>query len=188
MGEPGLSEDAAERRERALARTRELLREHGLPRWEVRVNRRMSRTLGRCDHRTRRIELADWVFQRCPPDEIEDLVLHEVAHALAGPGAGHGPVWKRIALELGARPTACTQADGWTSPAQDRPRKVRLECLACGHLFRRKNRIRVERYRCSQCGGTTARALPSPNTRSYSTKPVAKITPAWKPPPAPKSP
>jgi predicted SprT family Zn-dependent metalloprotease len=140
-------------RTRALELARDLLNEHGLGRWSIRVNTRMSRTLGRCDHHTRTIQLARWVFERCPWEEIEDLVRHEVAHALAGPRAGHGPRWKTLAVQLGARPTACTRPEGWTSPSQDRPRNIRLECLACGFVYPRKNRVRVERFRCSRCGG-----------------------------------
>jgi predicted SprT family Zn-dependent metalloprotease len=136
-----------------VALTTALLAEHGLEGWAVKVNTRMSRTLGRCDHRTRTIQLARWVFERCPWAEVEDLVRHEVAHALAGARAGHGPRWKALAVELGATPTACVRPSDWSSPSQDRPRTIRLECLSCGHLYPRKNRVKVSRYRCSACGG-----------------------------------
>jgi hypothetical protein len=33
-----------------------------------------------------------------------DLILHELAHALAPPGAGHGDVWATIAEQIGVRP------------------------------------------------------------------------------------
>jgi len=38
---------------------------------------------------------------RYEDDEIHQVLLHEVAHALAGPDAGHGPAWKRISRDLG---------------------------------------------------------------------------------------
>ena len=38
--------------------------------------------------------------------EIRDTVLHEIAHALVGPEARHGPEWKAIAKRLGATPRA----------------------------------------------------------------------------------
>ena len=39
-------------------------------------------------------------------DEIKDTLLHEIAHALAGPKAGHRYEWKRICLQIGATPSA----------------------------------------------------------------------------------
>ena len=38
---------------------------------------------------------------------IRDTILHEIAHALVGAGHGHGPVWKRKAREIGAKPERC---------------------------------------------------------------------------------
>jgi len=138
---------------RALALTQALFDQNGLRGWQVSVNTRMTRTLGRCDQGTRTIQLARWVFERCPWSEIEDLVRHEVAHALAGPRAGHGPRWKQIARELGATPRGCVHPTEWTSPSQEKPRNVRLECLECGQVYERKNRVKVGRFRCSLCSG-----------------------------------
>ena len=38
---------------------------------------------------------------RYDDDEIHQVLLHEVAHAIAGAKAGHGPRWKKIAADLG---------------------------------------------------------------------------------------
>ena len=38
---------------------------------------------------------------RFDDDEIHQVLLHEVAHAIAGTRAGHGPRWKAIAADLG---------------------------------------------------------------------------------------
>ena len=43
-----------------------------------------------------------------PPELVTEVILHEIAHALAGPEAGHGPEWKAIAIRLGARPRSRT--------------------------------------------------------------------------------
>lgn len=56
---------------------------------------------GLCDYRAKRITVSRHLAARYEDDEIHQVLLHEVAHALAGPGAGHGPAWKRIARELG---------------------------------------------------------------------------------------
>ena len=38
--------------------------------------------------------------------EIRDTILHEIAHALAGPEARHGARWKAIARRIDATPRA----------------------------------------------------------------------------------
>lgn len=56
---------------------------------------------GLCDYTRKRITVSRYLAARFNDDEIHQVLLHEVAHALAGHGAGHGPSWKRIARELG---------------------------------------------------------------------------------------
>jgi predicted SprT family Zn-dependent metalloprotease len=56
---------------------------------------------GLCDYRAKRITVSRHLAARYEDDEIHQVLLHEVAHALAGAGAGHGPRWKKVAAELG---------------------------------------------------------------------------------------
>lgn len=60
-----------------------------------------KRRAGLCDYTARRISVSRYLAQRYDDDEIHQVLLHEVAHAIAGPRAGHGPRWKRAADELG---------------------------------------------------------------------------------------
>jgi SprT-like family len=40
-------------------------------------------------------------------EEVRDTILHEVAHALAGPAnTGHGPKWREMARRVGAKDNA----------------------------------------------------------------------------------
>ena len=39
-------------------------------------------------------------------DELRDVILHEIAHALT-PGHGHNAVWKAAARKIGAKPERC---------------------------------------------------------------------------------
>ena len=56
---------------------------------------------GLCNFTDRHISVSKYLSATYEDDEIHQVLLHEVAHALAGPRAGHGAVWKRIADELG---------------------------------------------------------------------------------------
>lgn len=56
---------------------------------------------GLCDYSRKRITVSRYLAARYDDDEIHQVLLHEVAHALAGPRAGHGPRWKAVARDLG---------------------------------------------------------------------------------------
>ena len=56
---------------------------------------------GQCDHTRRRITVSRVLASRFEDDEVHQVLLHEVAHAIAGHHAGHGPRWQRIAQQLG---------------------------------------------------------------------------------------
>ena len=58
---------------------------------------------GACDYTKHRITVSRLIAERSDDDEVHQTLLHEVAHALAGPAAGHGPEWKAIAADLGIR-------------------------------------------------------------------------------------
>ena len=60
-----------------------------------------KRRAGQCNFRDRRITVSRYLAARFDDDEIHQVLLHEVAHALAGHEAAHGPAWKRIARDLG---------------------------------------------------------------------------------------
>ncbi len=56
---------------------------------------------GLCSFHTRRITVSRYLAARYDDDVVHQILLHEVAHALAGARAGHGPRWKSIAVNLG---------------------------------------------------------------------------------------
>lgn len=56
---------------------------------------------GLCNYTERRITVSRYLAARYEDDEIHQVLLHEVAHAIAGTRAGHGPRWKKVAAELG---------------------------------------------------------------------------------------
>ena len=40
-------------------------------------------------------------------EKIEDVILHELAHAIVGPGNGHNDTWKACAREIGCTSDVC---------------------------------------------------------------------------------
>lgn len=60
-----------------------------------------KRRAGLCDYTRKRISVSRYLAARHSDDDNHQTLLHEVAHALAGPAAGHGPRWKTVARDLG---------------------------------------------------------------------------------------
>ncbi|MET0297384.1 MAG: SprT-like domain-containing protein [Microbacterium sp.] len=77
-----------------------LIRTHLDPSWSFAFDN-AKRRAGLCDYTRKRISVSRYLAARYDDDENHQTLLHEVAHALAGPAAGHGVVWKRIARDLG---------------------------------------------------------------------------------------
>lgn len=82
---------------------RDLMDAHGLLDWQFRFNNRKS-SLGLCQYHAQRIELSRYLVRDNDEPAVRDTLLHEIAHALAGPDAGHGPRWKAMCRRIGARP------------------------------------------------------------------------------------
>jgi predicted SprT family Zn-dependent metalloprotease len=123
----------------------DLMHRHGLHDWSFGFNRRL-RSLGLCVFHRKVIELSVHLIERNGPEEVLDTILHEIAHALVGPGRGHDAVWKRKCLEVGAVPKSCSQAE---MPEG----RWRAKCKTCGTLFHRHRRPkRLKGWFCGDCG------------------------------------
>ena len=127
----------------ALAQ-RELRRFPQLADWSFGWNRR-RRAHGLCRYDRRRIELSALLTAREPdPTLILNTLRHEIAHALAGPRAGHGPRWRAWAERVGCTHIAGSRA---ASPeAEPLPARYVLVALVDGqeqvirHYHRRPSR------------------------------------------------
>jgi predicted SprT family Zn-dependent metalloprotease len=56
---------------------------------------------GLCDYTHKRISVSRYLSARYDDETNHQTLLHEVAHAVAGASAHHGPRWKAVARELG---------------------------------------------------------------------------------------
>lgn len=126
---------------------RELMDEHGLEAWQLTFDR-AKRRAGACRYQTRTISLSAPLARLHDVSHVTDTVLHEIAHALVGPRAGHGPRWRAVAADLGATPERCLAEDvptiagrwlgvcpqGHTTDRHRRPTRV-LSCRRCSPRF-----------------------------------------------------
>ena len=106
-----------------------------------------KRRLGVCKYRTKRIEIAEYHARNNPPSVVLDTLRHEIAHAIAGPAAKHGPRWKAVAIRLGATPRSCETSQ----QAVMEPGDWQATCSACQktiHLYRAPRNLTGYRCKC----------------------------------------
>ena len=97
-------ESTIERDVRSLADS--LMQQHGLIGWSFGFDNAVQR-FGLCDQRRQRITLSRRFVALGSPEQVRDVILHEVAHALCDGFEGHGSEWKAKAAQIGALPEAC---------------------------------------------------------------------------------
>jgi predicted SprT family Zn-dependent metalloprotease len=110
------------------------------------MNRRTH--LGLCCYSTRTISLSKPYLEVGTDEDIRDTILHELAHALAGPGAGHGPLWKRQCLIVGCKPQRC--GEGKFHDARE-DAKYRLKCSDCDYEWGFLRRPKHTSYTHPKC-------------------------------------
>lgn len=122
------------------------LKKHGLHGWKFGLSN-TRRRLGVCKYRVKRIEIAEYYARHSPPESVLDTLLHEIAHAIAGPAAKHSPRWKAVAVRLGATPKSCETS----GQAVVQPGDWQATCSSCRktvHLYRRPRSLTGYRCRC----------------------------------------
>lgn len=132
-----------------------LMAEHRLSGWTFAFNR-ARRTMGLCRHHEQRIELSVYFVLANDEANVRDCILHEIAHAIAGLEAGHGPRWKQICKRIGAKPERCGEAR--------MPRgRWQAICPACRREYSRHRRPqRHLSYCCSDCGWQSGKLVFKP--------------------------
>jgi len=126
------------------------MNEHGLHRWDFEFDRAVRRA-GACHYGSRtgkpKITLSRALMVNWAESEVRNIVLHEIAHALAGHAAGHGREWKRVARSIGCSGDRC-----W-SPSDDAPALAKPWVGTCPTCKRQVQRHRRQQIACSRCCG-----------------------------------
>ena len=127
-----------------ISTARTLMNQHGLTNWAIQTDRAKKR-FGLCMHRCKTISISERHFLFSPQEDIVDTILHEIAHALVGPGHGHNHVWKAKCREIGAKPIRCgkTAVEAYNSDAK-------WVTTCCGVTSKRYRRPKG-RYVCRTC-------------------------------------
>ena len=124
----------------------ELMHQHKLPRqWSFTFDRSKVR-FGKCDYRHKRISLSQHLVEANGVEAVRETILHEIAHALAPRGAGHGPVWRALAQSIGCNGSRCYGNE----VARPKPR-FRGTCPGCDRIIHRHRRTSIA---CGKCAPT----------------------------------
>ena len=120
-----------------------LMQQHKLPRdWSFAFDRSKVR-FGKCDYGKKRISLSRHLVEANSIEAVRETILHEIAHALAPRGAGHGSVWRSLALTIGCNGARCYGSE----VARPKP-KFRGTCPGCNRIIHRHRRTSIA---CGKC-------------------------------------
>ena len=114
-------------------------------------------------------------------EKVEDVIRHEIAHALCPPKEGHGAEWKKMCKKTGAKPERCY--DNEVVEGVDAP--YTAECAVCGEEYRRFKLPKGDRW-CSnsECKHKLLPYVPGQETGSF--HPMRKLIWRHKDAPVPK--
>lgn len=130
---------------RTITEARQLIQEYGLDGWRFEFDNAKNR-VGCCHYTDKKITYSRY-FLHVPWEQIYDTLLHEVAHAIAGPKAGHGPRWRQVARQIGATPERCAPPEVKTAA---KPNYV-IKCEVCGTSWKR-HRLKRQMHSATHCG------------------------------------
>lgn len=119
------------------------MRETNLVGWTFGFDR-ATRRAGQCNYTHRKITVSRRLMALYSEAEAKDTVIHEVAHALVGPGEAHGERWRETAIALGGTGEVRVSRDAPQLP----PKYVGL--CSCGREFARMRLPRAD-LMCRAC-------------------------------------
>ena len=128
-----------------------LMYEHGLTDWVFEFDTAISR-FGCCHRSQEKITLSLKLVELNSEEEVKDVVLHEIAHALSPKGEHHGPIWKAICVEIGCRPERCYSSKNVVTPrAVGQIKRYSYECPHCKKIIDQNYKYTNTVAACRQC-------------------------------------
>lgn len=102
---------------------------------------RATRRFGHCHYTRKTISLSRRLTSLNEVAVVRNTILHEIAHALLPQGAGHGRVWRKLAVSIGC--------DGRRLHSAATEPKWLAICPGCGHQV--KYQRRRKSLACGRC-------------------------------------
>jgi hypothetical protein len=134
-----------------------LLGAHGLADWHFRFSHSLTR-FGLCSYTKKTIFLSKHLARLNDLPRVQNTVLHEIAHALVGSRAGHGPAWRRKALEIG-----CDGKRTFDETVSLPPRAFVGVCPGCRREIQRHRRRDLICVACRSAGRPARIAWAAPS-------------------------
>ena len=104
-----------------------------------------QRVYGKCSFGEHLIKLSLPLVQRNSVEETTNTILHEIAHAMAGPEHNHDWYWKAQCMKIGARPERCFNLNEVDNGAE-----WKSKCLCAGKVHKAIRKPRRELI-CTAC-------------------------------------
>ena len=125
-------------------KTKELISQY-IPRWEFGYDR-ARRRFGCTHYADKKITLSRVLCEMNEWEQIKPVVIHEIAHAIAGQRHGHDSTWKKVCIELGGDGRRLYNSDNINTPGYNYIAK----CPVCGEVYTRLRKPKG-RSSCSVC-------------------------------------
>lgn len=105
-----------------------------------------KRRMGQCRYRPKVISMSRILVLEANHLQINNTILHEIAHGMAGHSAGHSWQWKRIALSIGCDGKRCHSVETSVGARY----KADCRCDKTHYKFRRP-KYGLTGYHCNRC-------------------------------------
>lgn len=117
---------------------------------ETRIQQHRDPRTGKTTQR-KTIRLSKHLVAMNPEAVVRDVILHEIAHAIAGIENGHNHLWRAACRKVGAKPQRLADESVETVPG-----RYALICNACNRELARRHRRttpgKLKNAYCKACG------------------------------------
>ena len=113
------------------------LNTRGLSNWNIKLMRSKQK-FGSCRYSIKTIFLSSILVRLNTLEEVTKTILHEIAHAIVGPGHGHNSTWKTQMIAMGLNP-----AKFWSDSSRNvigPKHKYNFFCPTCNGVVARYHR------------------------------------------------
>jgi predicted SprT family Zn-dependent metalloprotease len=104
-----------------------------------------KRRYGQCSYSTKVLSFSKFLTEHSEEQDFMDTVMHEIAHALVGPGFGHGVVWRRKMIELGQKPDRTKSGNVAQVEARKAAANYVVTCAHTGKVIAHMDRLVKQR-------------------------------------------